>query len=151
MTGSARTIRAAWVLLAAAIALGGCDGVAPPRTPYQVAQIGNSICNEFQSEVAAIPRPSGRGGAAAYFDHLVSLAKQELSRFQTINPDHRLKPEVDEFIRLSQGQITALEGAAAKAHAGDTQGAVAEVKQTTASGGRLRALARQLGWTSCTR
>jgi hypothetical protein len=156
---AARAAAAAAALLIAA-ALAGCgpfggedaDGT-EPLDEQEFVQRGDAICRSAQSQVAELRRepPSTPQQSARFTEELIGVFEQELGELEALDPPPDQAAAFDRYLKAREEAIGFLEEGLAAAEREDAA-AYAEAQADVAAGQVERAeLARQAGFSECSR
>lgn len=120
----------------ASLAIAGCgggdDGESNAGLSYsELGQEMNKICTEYNPRFeAASDKLTGKAAQdVPAFDELVQIADEGTAKFKALDPPSELQADFDNFISLTDQQLTTIKQAQAAAKAGDQQEYVSTLKE----------------------
>jgi hypothetical protein len=144
------------VATSAAIALAGCGGDSNKQLSYSdFSKKADEICKEQRLKTVSIDaKISGRAKADAHvFDQVISVAKDQRTKFEALKPPDELQADFDKFNAITDQSIGLLDKAAKTAQSGNQAGyqqVLTEIRRSLL--GRQRDFeASKLGAIECTK
>jgi len=137
--------RAVAALAAAALILAGCGGGS------SFTSKADSICKDTSAKLRAIARPKTVAAFAGYLDHASATAQEARVKLAALKPPSDKAQAYTAYLAALQAQIGVFDRARVVAHAGHAREALLMLARAQASGRAVKARAKALGLSECSK
>jgi hypothetical protein len=138
------------VVVATALVATGCGGGGGSRLTHEefVAE-ANTICKDYNAEIAALGTPQSAGEIEEYAKQGVKIAEKHVGRFRNLKPPPEDAENAAKFVELGEhviDQLKRLEELAAK---NDVAGINLLGREAQANAAQARAVGKAMGAEEC--
>jgi hypothetical protein len=134
--------------LVAAGALAGCGGGGGGSSFEAKA---DSVCKDTTAKLNGLKRPTTAAGLPGYLDRASAIARTARGKLATVKPPSGKKGPYAAYLAALERQGAVFDRARAVAHTGNARQAVAMLQAATGSGRAVKARAKGLGLTECSK
>ena len=137
--------RSAIAAVATAVILAGCGGGS------SFTSKADSICKDTSARLRAIAKPKTVAGFAGYLDQASAAAHDARVKLGALKPPADKATAYAAYLSALQAQLAVFDRARAVAHAGHARQALLMLARGQASGRAVKARAKSLGLSECSK
>jgi hypothetical protein len=143
--------RATCLLVACALALGGCGGEdgGDRLSKAELVSRADSICKTYEARLDALGTPENQEQLADFADKALPIARQGRDDLADLEPPEELEDEYDAWLEQGDRAIDIVERLRDAAKDGDSAEVQKIAGEAEATDREANRLARQLGFRQC--
>ena len=144
-------MRALLVLLLLAFTLGvaACGGSSPRLSRSDFVQKANAVCEKYNDELRALPRPTSAAEFADFVHKGKALVRKQVDELGGLKPPAALQPAFDRLLAVAGREAPILDQMEVAAKGGDLKKAQRLDAKLSAVDAKANGDARRLGLTVC--